>query len=286
MRKPNKRLIIKLSAILICVIIIVLAGIFFTGQNSVNYENADFVAVLDVNQGDSILIYSNGDAALIDTGEEMYSRDMLRKVRGYGVNSLDALIISHSHDDHSGGAEYLLSNMSVENIITPEFRSDEKVTELNKAMVASGAEIYAASEGMVINIGDFEITVLYADNSDEDINNRSIVLMAEIEDKRFLFTGDAEKQVEDALIDNGINFDCDVLKVSHHGSSTSSTKDFIDIATPEYSAISVGADNSYGHPNKNVVARLEQAGSDVLRTDYLGDIIFSIENGEIVVEEQ
>ena len=286
MRKPNKRLIIKLSAILICVIIIVLAGIIFTGQNSVNYENADFVAVLDVNQGDSILIYSNGDAALIDTGEEMYSRDMLRKVRGYGVNSLDALIISHSHDDHSGGAEYLLSNMSVENIITPEFRSDEKVTELNKAMVASGAEIYTASEGMVINIGDFEITVLYADNSDEDINNRSIVLMAEIEDKRFLFTGDAEKQVEDALIDNGINFDCDVLKVSHHGSSTSSTKDFIDIATPEYSVISVGADNSYGHPNKNVVARLEQAGSDVLRTDYLGDIIFSIENGEIVVVEQ
>ena len=286
MRKPNKRLIIKLSAILICVIIVVLAGMFFTGQNSVNYENADFVAVLDVKQGDSILIYSNGDAALIDTGEEMYSRDMLRKVRGYGVNSLDALIISHSHDDHSGGAEYLLSNMSVENIITPEFRSDEKVTELTKAMVASGAEIYAASEGMVINIGDFEITVLYADNSDEDINNRSIVLMAEIEDKRFLFTGDAEKQVEDALIDNGINFDCDVLKVSHHGSSTSSTKDFIDIATPEYSAISVGADNSYGHPNKNVVARLEQACSDVLRTDYLGDIIFSIENGEIVVVEQ
>lgn len=285
MKKPNRRLIIKLSAILICVITVVLAGIFFTGQNSVNYENADFVAVLDVNQGDSILICSNGDAALIDTGEEMYSRDMLRKVRGYGVNSLDALIISHSHDDHSGGAEYLLSNMSVENIITPEFKSDEKVTELNRAMAASGAEIYTAIEGMVINIGDFEITVLYADNSDDDINNRSIILMAEIEDKKFLFTGDAEKQIENKLIDNNINFDCDVLKVSHHGSSTSSTKEFIDIATPEFSAISVGADNSYGHPNNNVVTRLEEIGSEVLRTDYQGDIVFNIKNGEIVVEE-
>ena len=281
MSKKNKKLLIKSTVAIICTVIIILTGIYFAGQNSVNYENKDFVAVLDVGQGDSILICSNGDAALIDTGEESFSRDAIRKIRGYGVNSLDALIISHSHDDHSGGAEYLLGNMPIDNVITPEFRSDEKVSELNIAIERSGAESYCATQGMVINIGDFEITVLYADNSEEDINNRSIVLMAEIEGKKFLFTGDAEKQVEKSLIESGIDFDCDVLKVGHHGSGTSTTQEFIDIATPEYAAISVGADNSYGHPNKSVVSRLESASSRVLRTDYSGDLIFNIENGEI-----
>ncbi len=282
MKKLNKKKLIKVSISVLCIVIIILAGKFFTGQNSVKYLDKDFVAVLDVDQGDSILICSNGEAALIDTGKEMYSREMLRSVRSYGVDELDALIISHSHDDHMGAAEYLLSNMEVENVVIPEFRSDEKVTELNSAIANSGAEIFTATEGMVINIGDFELTVLYADNSDDDINNRSVILMAEMSGKKFLFTGDAEKQAEQALIDSGVNFDCDVLKVGHHGSNTSSSDEFLNKATPSFAAISVGDNNSYGHPSSSVIKRLEDLDVQVLRTDYIGDILFYVENGAIV----
>lgn len=285
MNKGLKKKLIKLIVFACVLCIVILAGKFFTGQNSVNTGSDDFVVMLDVGQGDSILICSNGEAALIDTGTEMGSRALLTDIHSYGVEELDALIISHSHDDHSGGAEYLLKNMEIENVIVPDFKSDEKVTQLNAAISRADAERYIAVDGMVIKIGDFELTVLNSDNSDEDINNRSIILMAAAHGKRFLFTGDAEIAAEKDLIEENINFDCDVLKVGHHGSRTSSGKDFLDIATPEYALISVGADNSYGHPSKEVVERLENCGAKIYRTDYEGDIVLSIVNGELVREQ-
>lgn len=285
MNKRLKKKLIKLIIFACVLCIVVLAGKFITGQNSVNTGSDDFVAMLDVGQGDSILICSNGEAALIDTGTQMGSRALLTDIRSYGVEELDALILSHSHDDHSGGAEYLLKNIEVENVIVPDFKSDEKVTELNSSISKSGAARYTAVDGMIINVGDFELTVLYSDNSDEDINNRSIILMAAAHGKKFLFTGDAETPLEKDLIEGNINFDCDVLKVGHHGSRTSTSKDFLNIATPEYALISVGVDNSYGHPSKEVVERLEQNGAKVYRTDYEGDIVFSLVNGELVREQ-
>ncbi len=285
MKKLTKKRLIKSVALIFALCVIILAGKLFTGQNSAKEVGEDFVVVLDADQGDSILICSNGQSALIDTGKEMNSRALLTEIRSYGVDELDALIISHSHEDHAGGAEYLLGNIETRNIVIPEFKSDENVDELNSAIVKSGAEIFTASEGMVINIGDFEFTVLYADNEDEDINNRSLIIMADIEGKKFLFTGDAEIGAERQLIENGINFDCDVLKVGHHGSRTSSSIEFLEIATPKYAAISVGENNSYGLPDEDVIERLEDTGAEVIRTDYVGDIVFRIENGQIIREQ-
>lgn len=285
MNKRLKKQLIKLIVFACVLCIVFLAGKFITGQNSVNTGNDDYVIMLDVGQGDSILICSNGEAALIDTGTEMGSRTLLADIRSYGVEQLEALIISHSHDDHSGGAEYLLKNMKVENVVVPDFKSDEKVTELNSSISNSGASRYTAQEGMVINIGDFELTVLYSDNSDEDINNRSIILMAAAHGKKFLFTGDAETAAEKDLIEENINFDCDVLKVGHHGSRTSTGKAFLNIATPEFALISVGEDNNYGHPSSDVVERLENSGAKVYRTDYEGDIVFKFADGELVREQ-
>lgn len=285
MKKLTRKRLIKSVALVFALCVIILAGKFFTGQNSVNLSSEDFVVVLDADQGDSILICSNGQSALIDTGKEMNSRALLTGIRSYGVDSLDALIISHSHEDHAGGAEFILNNIETHNIVVPKFKSDENVSELNSAISKSGAEIFTATEGMVINIGDFEFTVLYADNSDDDINNRSLIIIADIEGKKFLFTGDAEVGAEKALIGSGINFDCDVLKVGHHGSRTSTSEAFLEIATPEYAAISVGENNSYGLPDEDIIERLENYGAKVIRTDYVGDIVFSIENGQIIREQ-
>ena len=282
MRNKKIRLTLQIIAVVILVFTIVLAGIYFTGQNSASDNGEDFVAVLDVGQADSILICSNGKSALIDTGDEITASELLRKLYSYGVDSLDAIIISHSHSDHAGALPKVLGSMPVGNVILPEFGADEKITEITNATNKSEAKVYSAVEGMVINIGDFELTVLATDSSEEDINNRSVIVMAAVFGNKFLFSGDAEKETEKDLIDSGINFDCDVLKVGHHGSNTSSTKSFLDIATPEYAAISVGEGNSYGHPSNTVIDRLESMGTEVFRTDYMGDIVFNIVNERIV----
>ena len=247
MIKSSKKKIRKIIVFLITVCIIILAGKIFTGQNSKDLLSDDFVAVLDVGQADSILICSNGSAALLDAGREMDARDIFVQLSSYGVDKLDALIFSHSHDDHTGGAEYIATKFDIDNIIIPNFREDEDIEQVNSAIEKSGAEVFTATEGMVINIGDFEITALYADNKAEDINDRSVIYMAKIDSKKFLFTGDAETETEKELIDRGIDFDCDVLKVGHHGSTTSTSNEFLEIATPEFATISVGENNKYSH---------------------------------------
>ena len=117
-------------------------------------------------------------------------------------------------------------------------------------------------------------------------NNQSVIVMAELDGIKFLFTGDAEAKAEQALLDEGINIDCDVLKVGHHGSSSSSSQSFLAAATPEYAAISVGENNIYSHPSSSVVSALEDCGAQILRTDTDGDITFYIENGEIRTETE
>lgn len=271
----------------VVVLIIIIAGKFFTGNNFGGNNNDDFISVLSVGNADSILVCSNGSATLIDTGDQMYSRELARKIRGYGINSIETLVLTHSHSDHIGSAEYILSTLKVENIVLPEFKSDETqdnklLKELNDAVSKSNAQKYIAAQGMVINTGDIEFTVLQSDANQTDINNRSTVLMAKLEGKKFLFMGDLEAEGEELLIDSKINFDCDVLKVGHHGSSTSTTAEFLEIATPQISAISVGS-NSYGHPADSVVNSLKQIGSQVFRTDRHGDIVFTVENGIIKV---
>ena len=271
----------------IVALIIIIAGKFFTGNNFGGNNNDDFISVLSVGNGDSILVCSNGSATLIDTGDQMYSRELVRKIRGYGINSIETLVLTHSHSDHIGSAEYILSTLKVENVVLPEFKSDEtqenkSLKDLNDAVSKSNAQKYIATQGMVINTGDIEFTVLQSDANQPDINNRSTVLMAKFDDKKFLFMADLEAEGEEQLIDNKINFDCDVLKVGHHGSKTSTTAEFLEIATPQISAISVGS-NSYGHPADSVINSLKQMGSQVFRTDRHGDIVFTVENGIIKV---
>ncbi len=282
MRSKNRKLTLQIVAAVIVVFAIVLTGIYFTGQNSAIDNGEDFVAVLDVGQADSILICSNGKAALIDTGDEITASNLIRKLYSYGVESLDALIISHSHSDHAGALPKVLEGVPVGNVVLPEFGAGEKISDIVNATNKSSAKVYNAVEGAVINIGDFELTILATDSEEEDINNRSVIIMAAAFGNKFLFSGDAEKETEQDLIASGINFDCDVLKVGHHGSNTSSSKAFLDIATPEYAAISVGEGNSYGHPSSTVMERLEAMGTQIFRTDYMGDIVFKIENERIV----
>lgn len=249
----------------------------------------DFVRFIDVGQGDSILISSNGFNALIDFGNESdFGSRLLDDLQSYGINRLDCVILSHYDTDHVGGGSKIIGAIETKYAVLPEQddRSESSYDNFCYALEESEVEIYPARLGTVINIGDFEITVLAYNRDAKNSNDKSLVVMAEIDGKKFLFTGDAGAEVEEQMLSDGINVKCDVYKAAHHGSRNSNTKEFIDAASPDFAVFSVGAYNSFGHPHTEVVDMLGEVGAKIYRTDKMGDITFRIEDGNITVETE
>ena len=248
-------------------------------------SDEDTVRFIDVGQGDSILISSNGYNALIDFGDESdHGSELLDALRSYKIERLDCIILSHYDMDHVGGAPKILKALDVEYALLPEL-SDKEANDFDDfqyALENSGAEVSIARVGTLVNIGDFDITVIGHYSDESDSNDRSVVLMAECGGKKFLLTGDAGADIENRLMEEGINLDCDVYKAAHHGSRNSNTLDFIKAASPEYGVISCSSSNQYGHPHTEVLTNLETVGAKIYRTDRSGDITFKIENGEII----
>lgn len=297
--KKNKRIKYIVAATLLASAIFITAfsgGVFGERLQQVFNPDAafdtsvDFVKITDVGQADSILIYSNGCSALIDVGTEDSAADILEDLDSARIKRIDALIVTHLHTDHAGGLPELARLRKIDNLIIPELNDDAEAASLVKTakqtVTANGGNAYTAVQGMNFKIGEFTVTVLAYYEDTEDENNKSVIVMAELDGIKFLFTGDAEAKAEQALTDEGLNIDCDVLKVGHHGSSSSSTKEFLNKTTPEYAAISVGKNNIYSHPSESVVSALENCGAQVLRTDTDGDITFYVENGKIKTETE
>ena len=251
--------------------------------------NSNYVRFIDVGQGDSILINSNGTTALIDLGPETDDgEELVKSLHKMGVYRIDSVIISHFDSDHIGG-DAVLSRMKIGNIIMPEIdaeNSSKSFEEYDFATKLSGANIYLAQVGTEIKVGDFTLTIVayYPDN--EDSNDSSVMVMAEIENKSFLFTGDASKKIEERLLDDGYILDCDVFKVAHHGSRYSNSLDFLKAITPDYAVISCAKGNNYGHPHSEVISNLNAINSQVFRTDIKGDITFYIEDGKLKTETE
>lgn len=247
----------------------------------------DFITVFDVGEADATLICSNGQTVLVDTGTSDFENDLCAEIYDLGIKKLDAVFISHLHDDHTGGLSKVVEQFEVANLIVPDLNSKEDsafmVRKAKNDVLNDDGNVYTAVEGMVLNCGRFEITVLGYYSEQKDENNRSIFLMAKHNDIKFLFTGDAESEAEKMLIENNINFDCDILKVGHHGSETSTSENFLKIATPRYAVISCGSKNQYGHPNSSTLDLLSKCGAEIRRTDIHGNITFHFYSDEINV---
>lgn len=256
-----------------------LADVF--GMSRKYPKENDYIRFLDVGEGDAALLCSNGKTALIDTGPEDSADKLCSKLRSYGVKQLDLLIFSHAHTDHVGGSEEILSTYAVGCIVVPylidEPEGTAQIINAEKTVSKNGGTVYSALNGMQIKVGDFTLEVIgyYPDMEDE--NDRSVFIMAEIRGMKFLFTGDAEASAEKRLIEENTDISCDVLKVGHHGSSTSSCEEFLTACSPREAVISCGYGNSYLHPHEKAVERLENSNATVYRTDIYGDICFEIE---------
>lgn len=301
MKRPNKRKFAVSGTALLTVAIFIAAfgnklygdtlRSLFANKTLLEFDTAqDFVRIMDVGQGDGILIYSNGCSALIDTGLTDTAEKIADELDCALVTDIDAVLITHLHMDHAGGLSRLALKFPIDNLILPRrdvtAEAAEIITDAERSVSASRGNVLTAVEGMNFQIGEFEITVIAYFPNAADENNRSIVTMAKIGDKKFLLTGDAGSPLETDMLESGLLLDCDVLKVAHHGSSSSCSEEFLAAASPEYAAISVGKNNTYSHPTAKTLKALSACGAEVYRTDTDGDITFFAEQGEIRVETE
>ncbi len=244
------------------------------------------VHFIDVGQGDCSLIVTDKSTVLIDCGEEEYADTVLRYLNHLGINKLDYVIATHPHSDHMGGMYLILSKKEVGEFIMPELvESMIPLTTAYSRMIDAVEEnnipARYAKPGDVLELGgNAELQILAPLHNDyEDLNNFSAVTRFVYGNNSFLFTGDIERASENDIHNSGREIRSDVLKVAHHGSSSSTTNTFLEMVCPEYAVISVGENNSYGHPTQTVLDRLDKAGSEVLTTAEYGNIVF-VSDGE------
>ncbi|OMC76821.1 MBL fold metallo-hydrolase [Paenibacillus odorifer] len=232
------------------------------------------VYFFDVGQGDSTLIRTpNNQYVLIDGGNNDQGKNVVKYLNALGVKTLDALVATHPDADHIGGLDDVLKALDVKSVYAPKVsHTTETYKDFLTAVKNEGRTIKAVTKGVTIPLTGVEAKFLapiktYGDN----INDWSAVLKVTYKNKSFLFTGDAEKASENDMLADGMNLKADVLKVGHHGSSSSTSKAFIDSVKPQYAVISVGK-NNYGHPDSGILTRLKNANTSVLRTDQKGTI--------------
>ena len=249
------------------------------------------VHFIDVGQADAALVVCDGETMLIDGGNREDSQLIYTYLQNADVTHLDYVVATHAHEDHVGGLSGALNYATVGTALCSVEHYDSDVFETFVAQLAKqGKQIEVPKAGDVFELGSAQVQVLGPVQESDDPNNMSLVLRIVYGNTSFLFTGDAEREEEQDILEAGFTIDSTVLKVGHHGSENSTTYPFLREVMPEYAVISVGEGNSYGHPTEGALSRLRDAEASILRTDICGDIVctsdgetvtFTIERGGV-----
>lgn len=256
------------------------------------------ISMLDIGQGDAVLIQTGAKNILIDTGDDKYYEDgkkgkentqLLTELQKLKIDHIDTLVMTHAHADHIGKADKVIAQYGVKELVYNGIPSTSKYfINALKAAKANGTQQVKVKAGDVLDFGNgvsFEIVSPSQSLIDEDtaaikakkkvdVNNESVVGRLTFGNFAMLFTGDAEGPVEkDMVASYGKKLKCQVLKAGHHGSKTSSTAEFLKLVQPESVVMSLGVNNQYGHPHEALLKRLQKQGiKNIYRTDANGTI--------------
>lgn len=230
---------------------------------------------IDVGQGDCSLIESNGEYMLIDAGTAENEENVLNYLDNLGITRLNYVIATHPHADHIGALGGVINGLEVDNIIMPKVSaSTGAFKSLAQAVKAKRLKAIEPKVGDSYSLGDCSFTIIapfkYDDNN---MNNNSVGIKLVHGNDRFILAGDAEKEVEKEILNNNIDIRADLYKVSHHGSSTASSKEFIEAMDPKYAVISCAKENEYGHPHKETLQLFRDKGIKVYCTYEGGTVV-------------
>ena len=250
-------------------------------------DNSGFtIHMIDIGQGDSILLECNQEYMLIDAGELGQGAVVNEYLKDHNVTQLDYAMITHPHSDHYGGMLDVLKNEQVttKNIVMTEAMNTTRTWEkLVDYIDEKNYNVIFPKTNDTITLGDTTLT-MYVPEIVKDLNNCSIVVRAEYQGMSAILTGDAETPVETAMLDAGFNVQANILKAGHHGSRTSSGKKFLAAVNPQIALISCGKDNDYGHPHKETIEKFNKINLPMYRTDQLGSIVVTLDNNKMSLQ--
>ena len=302
MRKRRNTKMKKLLSTAIALIILGIAGILGTNEklvdtvsnigeqvNTQNEQQIEFVAqedllidYIDVGQADSILIRNQDKVMLIDAGTNEAGETVVNYLENLGITKIDYLIGTHPHEDHIGGLDDVINKFDIGQIYMPKIETTTKTFEdVLEAIENKNLTVIAPNKGDEIVLGQATGEFITEPILDKDnLNVSSLIFRLEFGDNSFLFMGDAEEENEKTISWPKT----DVLKVGHHGSSTSSSEEFLKQVQPQYAIIMVGEGNSYGLPTQETIDKLNTIGSTIYRTDENGTIQLTSDGNTIEIK--
>ena len=300
-KSGRKRLAILLTTIIVIIVLVI--GLFWgikdivpnnetipTHQETTAFlediEGELVVHMIDVGQADCFLLIQDDKTALVDCGTRSTGKDAVEYLKEVGITTLDYVIGTHPHDDHMGGMYDIITNFEVGTLVIPDSR-DGQITanwylKLMEEIKTGDYDVKYAELGDIYNLQDTTMKVLSAETDvGGNTNNYSIVLKVSFGQMDMIMTGDAETEVEEIILESGVNIDAEILKLGHHGSDTSSSEEFLDAISPEYGLISCKVGNKYEHPIKSTMEKLEERDIEVYRTDECGSVVITITSNDV-----
>ena len=262
-----------------------------TIQESQNQEIQEqegelILTMIDVGQADGFYLEQNGKTAVIDCGTVSTGKDMVDYLKAQGVTRLDYVIGTHPHEDHMGGMYDIITNFEVGTIVIPKVTKNDITSKwyakLMKEIKDAKHTVDYPEVGEIYTLGDSKMEVLGPkEEPKSNLNNYSIVMKITFGTMDIIMTGDAEKDIEAEIIASGADLDAEILKLGHHGSDTSLSKEFLDAVDPDYALISTKVGNKYEHPTKSVMEDLDNLDIEVYRTDECGTVVLTITDNDV-----
>jgi competence protein ComEC len=246
------------------------------------------VYFLDVGQGDAEILRYGNSTMLIDAGTNTSTNTLINDIKKLGINKFDMVVGTHPHEDHIGGLDAVINQFGIGTIYMPKVSATTKTfSDVLQAIKNKGLTIKTPVPGSTFAFGSDICTILAPNSSSyQDMNSYSIIIRVVNGSNSLLFTGDAQTDSEKEILAKGYTLKSDVLKVGHHGSSTSTSPDFLKEVSPKYAVISCGVNNDYGHPNQVTLDKLNNAGVKIYRTDLNGRISLSSDGINITLSTE